>query len=190
MQSSSEATSERPHFVPMATALGNTASSPFATVPGGWTIQVDPQDGRIYYLETVSGRRSWIHPHADTTMTHSHDPITSNTDKWRMDRNPLDTPLNATRRPDAHQCQSVVACLMCPALGILALYHSLATNRAWNQERYSDAMGHSREAPKYAQLATCLGMVFWIWFFFFRPQGQGREWWGGIWDNIGDWGGG
>jgi Interferon-induced transmembrane protein/WW domain len=216
MQSSSEATSEQQqhqqqsHHLPWASAFPLStgqvaevpAASPFATVPAGWTLQLDNQDGRIYYFETATGRRSWIHPHA--TVITDTDPFPPYPTSFRKDkttqgkwnwgnphpddgtRNPLETPLHATQRPDAHQCQAVVACCWCPPLGLFALYHSISTDRAWNQGRYSDAMKHSREAPKYSQWATCLGIGFWIWFLFLRPQGQGRDWFDGIFDTM-DW---
>ncbi|CAB9507147.1 expressed unknown protein [Seminavis robusta] len=44
-------------------------SNPFTVVPPGWTITPDPSDGRLFYLETATGRRSWTHPHAPAQLS-------------------------------------------------------------------------------------------------------------------------
>ncbi|CAB9498078.1 expressed unknown protein [Seminavis robusta] len=219
MQSSSQATSEQqwhapshhqhhptggiPVVVPQPhqshPSLFSSTGSQYATVPPGWATVMDPNDGRIYYLETSTGRRSWVHPHASSMNTdlagntptstmnylrsmfpRQHAP-TKYDDTLLNHHNPLDTPLNATRRPDTNQCYAVVSCILFPPIGILAVYHSCMTDKCWKEGRYSDAIGHARESPKYSGLAVCLGIAFWIWYIFFRRDG-GADWFDGLFD--------
>lgn len=91
-----------------------------------------------------------------------------------------ENPFHATRKPDTHECNAVVALILFPPLGLLAIYHSLSVNPAWESGRYGDAVTHSRQAPKYASFATCVGIGFWIWYFFFRGGFDWPDW------NFGD----
>ena len=75
--------------------------------------------------------------------------------------NPLDTPLNARNRPDTNQCYAFTSLLLCPPIGIIAMYHSMMCDRAWNQGQYSDAVRHAREGPKFANFACFVGIIFW-----------------------------
>jgi hypothetical protein len=79
-------------------------------------------------------------------------------------------PSHATRRPENHQCDAVVALCLFPPLGILALYHSIQVDRCWQQGLYGDSVNHARQAPKYAGFGIFVGIVFWIYVIFFRDE--------------------
>ena len=164
---------------PPPTRTELTTENAYATLPTGWSTAVNPVDGRIYYWEEATGKTSWTHPLAQSApppsdlegrLQHQRD----------MTRKPLpheDNPLYASRRPDTHECNSFVALCLFPPLGIIAIYHTCSVNRAWNHGRYGDAVHHARQAPKYATLAIVVGIVFWIYWIFFREEGGGRwEW--------------
>jgi hypothetical protein len=80
----------------------------------------------------------------------------------------LDTPWNASRRPENHQCYSVTALILFFPFGVCALIHSFGVDRAWEAGRYGDAVNHSRQAQNYACFGTGLGFCFWVYWFFFR----------------------
>lgn len=74
----------------------------------------------------------------------------------------LDTPFNASRRPENHQCYAVTALILCFPLGVCACIHSFSVDRAWRQGRYGDAVNHSRQATSYACFGCFVGACFWI----------------------------
>mmetsp|Transcript_27229 Transcript_27229/g.38313 ORF Transcript_27229/g.38313 Transcript_27229/m.38313 type:complete len:106 (+) Transcript_27229:182-499(+) len=85
-----------------------------------------------------------------------------------------DTPMNASRRPDSRQCLACMALVLCFPIGVCAMGHSLQVDRSWNQGRYGDAVNHSRQADKYANFAICVGIVFFVYFLFFKEGGAGK----------------
>lgn len=213
-QSAAQGTSEQPYVIATAATPvnHNSTANQYATVPPGWTTAVDTTDGRMYYLERTTGRFSWTHPNANASNSNSINTQTagpgrilnpfhprswnpfgrnrqssSENQQFPTDPlgNPMDTPLNAKNRPDTNQCYAFASCLLCPPIGLIAIIHSLLCDRAWNQGRYSDAVVHAREAPKYAGFACFVGAIFWIWFIFFREASK-VNWFDG-WDwNFGN----
>lgn len=172
----------------------------YSVLPKGWITAIHPEDGRIYYYEKSTGTTSWVHPYASEAV--EDDPNAASTgvssyftrhfsrfyNSKRNKNNPnqspnppgvflpppphQENPLYATSKPDTHECNSFMALLLCPPVGLLAMYHTLSVNWAWEEGRYGDSVNHARQAPKYASLAMCLGIVFWIWWFFFRRDSE------------------
>jgi len=170
-------------------------SNPYMNLPEGWTTAVNPEDGRIYYWQPSTGETSWVHPEAPTS---EHKNSCWNLFPWmswwttRSRRNRRGTPMlppprsymsspyaedpaYAGRRPDNHQCNAVVCLIMCPPIGLLALYHSIQVDRCWSQGLYSDAVVHARQVPSYSCFGIVVGLLFWMWFFLFREE-AGFEW--------------
>jgi len=170
-----------------------SASHPFACLPAGWTTAVDPSDGRIYYYNCQSGHSTWRHPSAppqdDPKRNNSEassgggkaNTNTNNNTTRDGKQQPLtftstaapaglynENPAHATRRPDNHQCNAVVALVLCPPIGVLAIYHSCSVDSCWNSGLYGEAVNHARQAPKYACLGTFVGVCFWVYYIFFR----------------------
>jgi len=93
-------------------------------------------------------------------------------------------PYVASRRPDNHQCGAIASLILCPPLGLFALYHSIRVDQCWKGGQYSDAVIHSRQSPQFSSWGILLGAVFWICWFFFR-RGRG-EWEWPEWNIFGD----
>lgn len=169
---------------------------PWSRLPPGWTTTISRVDGRIYYWNQETGQASWTHPLApvdqNPTLAPQQPPLFENdplhpnrtrASRWRspqywrtwgngptdgMSRTEWwDTPLNASRRPENHQCYAVTALLLFFPVGFCACYHSWQVDRSWRYGRYGDAVNHSRQASNYACLGTFLGILAWaIWFLF------------------------
>jgi curved DNA-binding protein CbpA len=148
-----------------------SARTPFRTTAApapparseAWTTAVDPSTGRIYYYNSSTGERSWqksLPPPGNESLPHT----LSDADY----RNMQEHPAHAKNRPDNHQCYAFCALLLCPPIGVLAMYHSIFADRCWSQGLYGESVSHARQAPKYACLGTVVGMVLWIHFLFFR----------------------
>jgi len=167
----------------------------YSILPPGWETAVHPADGRMYYFEKATGRTSWEHPYflAGATATAIVPDVgaESNGEGWNIrryfSRNKQqahedfylphrDNPIYANEKPDTHECNSFLAMILFPPIGLLAVYHTLAVNWSWESGRYGDAINHARQAPKYASLAMCFGIVFWLWFFLLRTEEQRQRW--------------
>lgn len=140
----------------------------FAEVPEGWTTAVDPNDGRMYYLELSTGRTSYAHPYAGSGRTLVANfwgsPSSTATSLYH------ETPSDARHRPDNHQCEAVLATVLFPPLGIFALFHSIQVDRCWAMGAYSASLMHSRQAPNYASCSIFIGIIMWIYLLFFRER--------------------
>lgn len=189
-----------------------TSSNPYSSLPPGWSTAVDAS-GRVYFWESSTGKTSWTHPWATppqkppafmttgfgslfgnplqskSTATGiggstTKDDLHNNRNNEAFLPHHQENPLYASKRPDSSECNSVLAFLFCPPIGLLAIYHSFSVNSAWNDGRYGDAVHHARQAPKYGTLAIVVGGVFWIYYFFFRREAN-FQW--PDWDfNFGD----
>mmetsp|Transcript_24495 Transcript_24495/g.41636 ORF Transcript_24495/g.41636 Transcript_24495/m.41636 type:complete len:226 (-) Transcript_24495:84-761(-) len=147
------------------------------SLPPGWRLVHSPRDGRVYYWEEATGRTSWTHPMAPgvTVLPKPSSggiaggffgslrpnrgippPPVDNLDRRST---LLDTPANATRRPDSHQCCAIASMLCCLPIGVCALYHSFNVDRHWKQGRYGDAMNSSKQAYNYAWFGCVLGGI-------------------------------
>lgn len=87
----------------------------------------------------------------------------------------LDTPLNAARRPDSHQCWACLALILFFPLGLCALFHSLRVDKMWKQGRYGDSVNHSRQASKYGTLGVAVGSIVLICILISKREQF--EWW-------------
>lgn len=86
-----------------------------------------------------------------------------------------DTPYNASKRPESHQCCAACSCLMAPPCGLCALYHSQQVAKKWDEGRYGDASDHSKQAYNYACCGiVCAILLFLIWFL--RNEERRPEW--------------
>lgn len=180
------------------------SSSPFASVPPGWTTEVDTRDGRLFYYNAATGAATWTHPHAPPSNDQPDNGSTPARNSGTRDGPqppPFDyvstpqqqgyhaagrgeeNPYIASRRPDNHQCSALAALLLCPPLGVFAMYHSIRVDQCWKTGQYSDSVIHARQAPQFGSWGIMLGGIFWICWFFFR-RGRG-EWEWPEW-NIGD----
>ncbi|OEU11244.1 DnaJ-domain-containing protein [Fragilariopsis cylindrus CCMP1102] len=101
------------------------------------------------------------------------------------------------KEPDTHRCGSFLVLLLCPPIGILAMYHSIMVTRCWDKSQEQDsnndieeedknndgydenssskrqrqeelAQGHSTRAGLYACFGNSLGILFWIYYLFVR----------------------
>jgi len=163
-------------------------------LPPGWKIGYRDFDGRMYYWNMSTGQSSWSHPLApapgdesggrgsgnrlrpqSATPLFPLNPLSApdQADIDRRMRN-LETPTNASKRPDSHNCCALVSCIVFPPLGIFALIHSLLTYRSWDSGRYGDAHDHSRQAYTFAWWSIAIFIAFLIYHFFIRD--------GGLWD--------
>ena len=169
-------------------------AKPFVALPAGWSTAISPEDGRIYYWEKATGRTSWTHPLAvPPTQAPQQSPLPPPNDHPQTSRNVWsgvndhpqtsrnvlggmnmtrseyhDTPWNAARRAENHQCLAVTALFLCFPFGVCAMYNSIQVDRAWEQSRYGDAENHSRQASNFACFGTYFGICFWIYWFLFR----------------------
>ena len=193
-----------PMTPPVQDDSGATAPrrNPFATLPAGWTTEADPNDGRIFYWHAASGTSSWTHPNAAISVSsnitsrdqgsrprspdessfhyvpapNSSFPRTQAGTAAPLPPLPAENPYMASRRPDNHQCGAIAALILCPPLGIFALYHSIRVDQCWKAGQYSDAFVHSRQSPQFSSWGMMIGIIFWIcWFFFRRGRGE-WEW--------------
>jgi hypothetical protein len=124
-------------------------------LPPGWRVARQEADGRLFYQEMATGRMSWVHPMANQEG-----------DGLDRRKNLLDTPMNASRRPDSHQCCACVSLLTCLPMGVCALFHSHKVDQAWKMGNYGDAVDHSRQAHNYACWGSVIGIaLFLIWWF-------------------------
>jgi hypothetical protein len=175
-----------------------TTANPYATLPPGWSTAVNAADGRVYFWEAATGRTSWTHPWAGQSrqarvvepgLFHqlgSQKPVFDSNTRYDDSLLPhQENPNYASKRPDSSECSAFVALFLCLPLGIMAVYHSLSTNRAWNDGRYGDAVHHARQAPRYATLGNVLGIIFWMYMLFFREPG-GVDWEWPNWEGWGD----
>lgn len=155
----------------------NSPTNPFVSLPPGWSTSIDPRDGRIFYWHAGTGKSSWTHPSASRPIP--YEPIHPSPGYLAPPSlsNYIyhETPRDAAVRPDNHQCQAIVALLLFPPLGIIALYHSCKVDYSWKRQEYSDAFMHARQAPQFASFSICLGIIFWIYIIFFADPRQ-REW--------------
>jgi hypothetical protein len=124
-------------------------------LPSGWKIAHRETDGRMYYFELGTGKTSWNHPLAGQDVVRNQAGGVG-----------LETPYNASRRPDSHQCCAVFSCFVFPPLGIFALIHSIMTYRTWSQGKYGDSYDHSKQAYNFSwwAVAIFLGFVFYQYF--------------------------
>eukprot|EP00978_Attheya_sp_CCMP212_P005717 scaffold12829_cov65-Attheya_sp.AAC.2 len=164
-----------PLYTPSYTPPNHQGSvTKWRELPAGWTTQTSGADGRIYYHNAATGQTSWTHPHhtmGTTVGTAVGTRIPGNQERM------LDTPLNATRRPESHQCCACVSCMCMPPMGLCALFHSFQTDRAWSDGRYGDAVNHSRQAHNYANFGCFAGIALWIyWHFFVQGNGFNFDW--------------
>ena len=144
-----------------------------------WASAVDRASGRVYYYNTSTGERSW--GLVSTGSTQRNQQIHSDFDYHRQqmegdgdDENPHHSRQHS--RIDNHQCDSFVALLLCPPIGLIALYHSWCVDRCWRQGRYGEAYIHAKQAPQYACLAKCLGVGFWIYWIVVRDNEFDFDW--------------
>jgi hypothetical protein len=163
-------------------------SSHLASLPPGWATAV-AQDGRIYYWEQSTGATSWTHPLAPQpppppvdhmiapSMSSRSGIMATRSMKSQPSMNEFDTPFNASRRPDSHQCYAVISIILFFPLGLCALIQSFNVDEAWDNARYGDAVNHSRQALLYSRISCAIGAIFWIyWIFFSGPGGFVFEW--------------
>lgn len=182
---------------------GSPSAGGWATLPPGWSTAISAQDGRIYYYEASTGRSSWAHPLAAPTSTMTtasgldYIPFEQNPPprRWNwFSRRPQnysyetelnhysntdinhDTPRNATRRPDNHQCYAMAALVLCFPIGLCALYQSYMVDKSWSQGYYGDAVNHSRQASQYACSGCAIGVCLWIYIFLFDELLRMRDW--------------
>ena len=85
----------------------------------------------------------------------------------------METPANASKRPDSHNCCAFFSCMVFPPLGIFALVHSFLTYRSWGEGRYGDAHDHSRQALNFAWWAIAIFIGYLVYRCFFR---DGAAW--------------
>jgi hypothetical protein len=168
---------------PPATSVGAAGTTHLASLPPGWATAV-AQDGRIYYWEQSTGKTTWTHPSIQPPppppVEHMISPSMSSRSgimatrslKSHPSMNEYDTPFNASRRPDSHQCFAIVSIILFFPIGLCALLQSLRVDDAWDAARYGDAVNHSRQALLYGRLSCALGAIFWIYWIFFSGPGE------------------
>jgi hypothetical protein len=146
----------------------------------------------MYYWEEATGKTSWVHPLAENTQDQQQQPslfptsmfsgyrsrnvwpggsnsISNNNSNMNMTRSEFhDTPWNSSRRPENHQCYAVTALILCFPIGVCAMIHSVLVDRAWERNKFGDAVNHSRQASNYACFGTFVGACFWIYWIFIR----------------------
>jgi hypothetical protein len=155
------------------------------SMPPGWIVARQESDGRLYYHEVATRRTSWAHPMAKEPNNKGNGPeqgpfrgqlfgssFSPKGDATGGRRTSLlDTPLNAARRPDSHQCCAVFSLLLCLPMGVCALIHSFKVDQAWKEGRYGDSVNHSRQSYNYACWGTVFGiLLFLIWWFMFISE--------------------
>jgi len=162
--------------------------SSITTDDGCWASAIDPKTRRVYYYNKATGERSWsLIPTHKQQQQQQQNPyhqqqegcgIYSNCNYNRMHHNPQPTTAAAAEidPPNSHSCESFLALLLCPPLGIFAVYHSIMVHQSgsWKEEKlhtnssnniYSKAQYyHASKAAQYACWANCLGICFWIYY--------------------------
>jgi hypothetical protein len=153
------------------------------SLPPGWIVERQESDGRLYYHDVATGRMSWVHPMAKEPNDEGKEPeprslwgrlfgsssatahpVGGPTGGRRTSL--LDTPMNATRRPDSHQCCAFFSLIVCLPMGLCALIHSFKVDQAWKEGRYGDSLNHSRQSYNYACWGTVFGIsLLFIWWF-------------------------
>lgn len=147
---------DKTHIYPLETAQELWA------LPPGWVVARTESDGRLYYHEVATGRTSWVHPMANQ----SNNEMKMDGDGLDRRKNLLDTPMNASKRPDSHQCCACVSLVACLPMGICAMFHSFKVDQAWKVGNYGDAVNHSRQAHNYACWGSVIGIaLLLIWLF-------------------------
>jgi len=141
-------------------------------LPPGWIVSVHESDGRLFYLEVATGRRSWVHPMANQ----SNNSTIMERDGLDRRKSLLDTPMNAARRPDNHQCCACFSLLACLPMGICAMFHSYKVDQAWKMGNYGDAVNHSRQAHNYACWGSVIGIVLLLFWFFRNHEFDFPDW--------------
>lgn len=137
-------------------------------LPPGWKIAHRDTDGRMYYWDMTTGQTLWSHPLAvGTERPPNFNPSLEHTRRF------METPENASKRPDSHNCCAVFSCIVFPPLGLFALIHSIMTYRSWSQGRYGDSHDHSRQAYNFAWWAIAIFIAFMIYRFVLR---DGTPW--------------
>ena len=132
-------------------------------LPPGWIVARHEADGRLYYHEVATGQTSWVNPMAPSDQSNSG---IMGRDGLEFRTNLLDTPMNAARRPDSHQCCAFVSLVLCLPMGIGAMIHSYKVDQSWKAGHYGDAVNHSRQAHNYACWGSVIGTVLlMIWWF-------------------------
>lgn len=152
-------------------------STPYRAAPpppprGGWIPAVDPVTGRTYFYNSSTGQSVWQIPSSTHSKKGGIPPPPPPLDYQYMQ----DTPSDASRRPDNHQCSAFCSLLLCPPIGMIAVYHSVCIDRCWRQGLYGESINHARQAPKYACLGNVLGIGFWIYWIFIRENEFDFEW--------------
>jgi curved DNA-binding protein CbpA len=118
-----------------------------------WTTAVDPSTGRSYYYNKATGQAA---------------PPPSLGEQQHDYRNLEENPAHIRHRVDSHPFAAFLALLTCPPIGLLALYHSRASDTAWEQGRYSQAVHHARQVPQFSCLSHVMGIGFWIYWLVLR----------------------
>lgn len=180
--------------IPPPPPSSSDAPNQWETLPPGWASAYSPRDERVYYWEISTGRTTWTHPMMQACIaappTSSSQNVAfvptgaplprNNRNVWGYsseNRTDLyDTPLNATRRPNNHQCYAMAALILCFPIGLCAIYQSCMVDRSWSHGNYGNAVNHSRQATQYACFGTALGTAFWIWFFLSDKIVQMADW--------------
>ena len=147
-----------------------TGSNPWK-LPPGWKVAHRESDGCMYYWNMTTSQTSWSHPLAPpppggfgTNSGAGAGAGAGGAGAGGAGSRYLETPENASKRPDSHNCFAVVACILCAPLGIFALIHSFLTYRSWAAGRYGDSYDHSRQAHTFAWWAIA---VFIGWFIYY-----------------------
>lgn len=156
------------------------------SLPPGWKIAHRDSDGRMYYWNMSTGQTTWCHPLAptgngngrNTTSPSPLFPFMNNTNTNSLSpadqadiirkRQLMETPANASKRPDSHNCCAIFSCIVFPPLGIFALIHSILTYRSWGEGRYGDSHDHSKQAYTFAWWAIAIFVGFVVYHFILR----------------------
>jgi hypothetical protein len=161
-----ESTKKNPYDYEKGVEYPLETTSELWQVPPGWIVAVHEADGRLYYREVATGRMSWVHPMAANPSNNNNYGNEMDRDGLHRRTNLMDTPGNAAKRPDSHQCCACVSLMTCLPMGLCAMFHSYKVDQAWKVGNYGDAVNHSRQAYNYACWGTVIGiMVLLIWFF-------------------------
>lgn len=181
-------------------------SSPQRTSTVHWASAIDPVTRRRYYYNKQTGKCSWELPTHTAAATGTTTKTNNNThddhddfgyqemhqDKdWQQGRQQHQQPQEQDsyygRGIDSHQCESFVALVLCPPIGLIAMYHSFRADRCRRQGLYNEAFHHARQAPKYSCLAKVIGVGFWIYYYIVVVRENDIEWPDFDFD-FGDWG--
>ena len=176
------------------------APSQQQTSTGSWASAIDPVTRRMYYYNKQTGACSWELPstaaaNGNTRRTTSKNNSTCDdfgyqemdrTQDWQGRQQEQDTSYYG-RRIDSHQCESFVALVLCPPIGLIAMYHSIRADRYRRRGLYNEAFHHARQAPKYSCLAKVIGIGFWIYYYIVVVRENDIEWPDFDFD-FGDWG--